>query len=126
MKQVQLISFLSLGMTLHYATGRPVTPITGAIQQAGGKYYEPVQGPVNSEQLPDFTRVDMSLGYFIPFGEANSATVYLAVSNVLNSENPSGYEYSADYSRRHLRTTDYTRSVYFGAVVSFGSFGIDQ
>jgi vitamin B12 transporter len=124
--KMQLIQFLSLGLTFRCATGRPVTPIAGAIQDAGATYYEPIQGPVNSERLPNFVRLDASLGYFLPFGESNSATFYLAVSNVLNQANAARYEYSADYSHRHLKTTDYRRSVYFGTVISLGSFGIDR
>jgi hypothetical protein len=124
--KMQLIQFLSLGLTIRCATGRPVTPIVGAIYVVGAEYYEPIQGPVNSERLPNFVRLDMSLGYFLPFGESNSATFYVAVSNILNQANPVRYEYSADYSQRHLRTTDYQRSIYFGAMISFGSIGIDQ
>ena len=123
--KVQLIQFLSLGLTFRCATGRPVPPIAAAIQEAGAEYYEPIQGPVNSERLPNFARLDVSLGYFLPFGESNSATFYFAVSNVLNQSNPVRYEYSADYSQRYLKTTDYQRSVYFGTMISFGSFGID-
>jgi len=124
--KVQLIQFLSLGLTFRCASGRPVTPIAGAIQETGAEYYEPIQGPVNSERLPNFARLDLSLGYFLPFGESNSATFYFAVSNVLNQANPVRYEYSADYSQRYLKTTDYQRSIYFGTMVSFGSFGIDN
>ncbi|MGD1046179.1 MAG: TonB-dependent receptor [Bacteroidota bacterium] len=124
--KVQVIQFLSLGLTFRYATGIPVTPIAGAIHDVGAEYYEPIQGPVNSERLPNFVRLDMSLGYFLPFGESNSATFYVAVSNVLNQANPVRYEYSADYSQRYLKTTDYQRSIYFGTMISFGSYGIDQ
>ena len=90
--KVQVIQFLSIGMTLRCATGKPVTPIVGAIPEAGGEYYEPIQGPVNSERLPNFIRLDLSVGYFMPFGESNSATFYVAVSNVLNQPNPIDYE----------------------------------
>ena len=124
--KVQLIQFLNFGMTLRYATGRPVTPIVGAIQEVGAEYYEPIQGHVNSERLPNFVRLDMSLGYFMPFGESNSETFYVAISNVLNQANPVSYEYSADYSQRHLKTTDYQRSIYFGTMISLGSYGIDN
>jgi hypothetical protein len=124
--KIQLIQFFSLGLTARYATGKPVTPIVGAIQAAGEEYYEPVQGPVNSERMPDFIRLDASLGYFLPFGDSNSVTFYLAISNLLDQVNPIRYEYSADYSERHMRTTDYRRSIYFGVAISFGSYGIDN
>jgi hypothetical protein len=124
--KIQLIQFLSCGLTFHYATGIPVTPIVGAIQKIGAEYYEPIQGRVNSERLPNFVRLDMSFGYFMPFEESNSIMFYFAVSNVLNQANPVRYEYSADYSQRHLKTTDYQRSIYFGTMISFGSYGIDN
>jgi len=124
--KIQLIQFFSLGLTARYATGKPVTPIVSAIQAAGEEYYEPVQGPINSERMPDFIRIDVSLGYFLPFGDLNSAMIYFAVSNLLDRDNPSGYEYSADYSERTLKTTDYRRSIYFGVAISFGSYGIDN
>jgi hypothetical protein len=124
--KIQLIQFLSCGLTFHYATGIPVTPIAGAIQPAGAMYFEPIQGPINSERMPDFIRLDASLGYFLPFGDSNSTMFYFAVSNLLDRANPVDYEYSPDYSQRRLRTTDYRRSVYFGVAISFGSYGLDN
>lgn len=124
--KIQLIQFLSCGLTFHYATGVPVTPIVGAVQPAGATYFEPIQGPINSERMPDFVRLDADLGYFLPFGDLNSATFYFAISNVLDRANPVGYTYSADYSQRYLITTDYRRSVYFGVSISFGSYGLDN
>ena len=122
----QIIQSLSCGLTFHYASGKPVTPIIGAMQAAGVDYYEPVQGRINSERLPEFIRLDASLGYFLPFGESNSTMFYFAVSNLLDRANPVGYEYSTDYSTRRLRTTDYRRSVYFGIAISFNSYGLDN
>ena len=124
--KIQLIQFLSCELSFRYATGKPVTPVIGAIQSAGAYYYEPIQGSINSERLPDFFRVDASLAYFLPFGDSNSATVYVAVSNLLDRDNPVDYLYSVDYSQRRLRTTDYRRSIYFGVAISFGSYGIDN
>jgi hypothetical protein len=124
--KIQLIQFISLGLTLHFASGKPVTPIISAIQPAGVDYYEPVQGLINSERLPEFIRLDASLGYFLPFGDSSSAMFYFAVSNLLDRDNPVDYEYSADYSQRRLRTTDYRRSIYFGVALSFGSYGLDN
>ncbi len=122
----QLIQFFSMGFTLHYATGKPVTPIVGAVYRSDLGFYEPIQGHVNSERLPDFIRLDGSASYFLPFGNMNSAVFYLGVSNLLNRANPIRYEYSADYLERRLRTTDYLRFIYFGITVSIGSFGIEN
>jgi vitamin B12 transporter len=124
--KIQMIQFLNVGFTLHYATGRPVTPIAGAVFRSDQGYYEPIQGPINSERLPDFIRLDGSVSYFLPFGSSNSAVFYLGLSNLLNRANPVRYEYSFDYSERRLRTTDYKRFIYFGATISFGSFGMES
>lgn len=121
--KAQLIQFLSGGLTLRYATGRPVTPVIGAVYRQQG-YYEPIQGPINSERLPDFVRLDGTLSYFLPFGEANSAAFYFAISNLLDRANPIRYEYSPDYSERRLKTTNYRRFIYFGVAVSLGSLGV--
>jgi vitamin B12 transporter len=122
--KAQVVSLLSLAFTFRYATGLPVTPIVGAIRSDRGEYYEPVEGNVNAERLPDFIRLDATLAYFQPFGEANAATFYIAVTNLLNRPNPVAYEYSQDYTERRLRTTDYRRFIYFGLSLSLGTLGI--
>lgn len=121
--KAQIIQLLSGAITFRYATGRPVTPVVGALYRSEGNYYEPIFGAVNSERLPNFGRLDVSLSYFLPFGSANSAIFYFAVSNLLNRANPVRYEYSMDYSEKKLRTSDYRQFIYFGVSVSIGSLG---
>ncbi len=110
---------LSGGLTLKHATGRPVTPVTGAVPAEAGGYYLPVQGPVGSERLPAFQRLDGSLSYLRPFGRGHQAVLFLAVSNLLNRANVLDYDYSLDYSERRPRATRFRRSVYFGALITF-------
>ena len=117
--KVRLPGGLSGGLTLKHATGRPVTPVTGAVPAEGGGYYLPVQGPVGSERLPAFRRLDGSLSYLRPFGRGHQAVLFLAVSNLLNRANVLDYDYSLDYSERRPRTTRFRRSVYFGAMITF-------
>jgi len=81
-----LIQFFSGGLTFRYATGRPVTPIIGAIRNDQFGFYEPIEGPINSERLPSFQRLDGSLSYYLPYGNGHSATFYLAVSNLLRKK----------------------------------------
>lgn len=119
--KVQLMPFMSASMTFRYATGRPVTPIIGAVRHPGKDYYTPIYGPINSQRLPPFVRLDGGLSYFLPFGTSSAATVYGAVSNLLDRANGVRYEYSPDYSERRLRTSDYRRLFYVGASVSVGS-----
>jgi len=123
--KLQIIQFFSGGLTFRFATGRPATPIVGAIEEENGAYYVPIEGPVGSQRYPDFARLDGTLSYFLPYGGSNSATFYFAVANLLDRPNPVLYEYSLDYSQRKLRTTDYRRSIYFGVALSIGSLGGD-
>jgi hypothetical protein len=69
--KVRLIQFLSAGLTFRYATGRPVTPIIGAIRNEPFDFYEPIEGPVNAERLPPCQRLDGSLSYYLPYGNGN-------------------------------------------------------
>lgn len=116
--KVRLIQFLSGGLTYRFATGRPITPLVGAIRNDEFGFYEPIEGQINSERLPSFQRLDASLSYYLPYGKGHTAVFYLAVSNVLNRANVLGYEYSEDYSERTPRKTNYQRFIYFGVTTT--------
>ncbi|MFQ5823073.1 MAG: TonB-dependent receptor domain-containing protein [bacterium] len=110
---------LTVGLTYRYATGRPFTPVMQANRHPEFDFYIPIEGPVNSERLPIYQRLDGSLSYYYPFKGNNAAIFYLAVSNLLNRQNVLGYDYSFDYSQRTPRTTNYSRFVYFGITINF-------
>ena len=114
----RLVGFLSSGLTFRHATGRPVTPVVGALAEGNGSYFLPIEGSVGSERLPDFRRLDASLSYFFRFGEGHDITFYFSVGNVFNQANVIDYEYSADYTERGERTTNYRRFLYFGATLN--------
>ena len=116
--KARVIGFWSTGFTLRHATGRPITPITSAVRIEDQGYYLPIEGPVGSERLPAFQRLDMNLSYYLPFGRGHNATFYFAVSNVLNHKNVLDYNYSPDYSQRTERRSNYKRFVYFGVAVN--------
>ena len=116
--KMRLIGFLSSGLTFRHATGRPVTPVVGALAEGNGSYFLPIEGAVGSERLPDFQRLDASLSYFLPFGEGHNITFYFSVGNLLNQANVIDYEYSADYTERGERTTNYRRFLYFGTTLN--------
>jgi len=117
--KARLIHYLSGGFTYRYATGRPITPVTGAIPGAGGTYYLPVEGPVGSERLPAFKRLDTDFSYYLPFGRESAVILYLGISNLLNRANVLDYEYSVDFTERRERRTHYHRFIYFGATLQF-------
>jgi len=116
--KLRLIQFFSGGLTYRFATGRPITPIAGAIRNEEFGFYIPIEGPVNSERLPSFQRLDASLSYYLPYGSGNSTTFYFAVSNLLNRSNVLDYDYSLNYSSRMPRTTNYRRFIYFGVTTT--------
>jgi hypothetical protein len=117
--KTRFYQYLSIGFSYRYATGRPITPIEASIKQEPFDYYLPVEGPVSSERLPSFQRFDTTLSYYLPFGFGNAAVFYLSLSNLFDRANIIDYDYSADYSTRKLRKTNYRRFIYFGVSVSF-------
>lgn len=117
--KVRLFGFVSAGLTARLASGRPITPIVDAVPgDDQASYYLPVEGQVASERLPTFRRLDANLSYYLPFRGTHSATVYLAVRNVLDEANVLGYDYSADYQTRTPRVSTYGRSIYMGITIS--------
>ncbi|MCY4604894.1 MAG: TonB-dependent receptor, partial [Gemmatimonadetes bacterium] len=116
--KMQIVRTLSGGLTLKYATGRPITPIVGAVPVVEKSYYLPVEGPVGSERLPSFQQIDGQLSYVHFFGSGHQAVFYLAVNNLLNRANVLDYDYSIDYTLRQPRTTLFRRSIYLGTSVS--------
>ena len=116
--KMRIVRTLSGGLTLRYASGRPITPVVDAVPVAGRGYYLPVEGPVGSERLPSFQQMDGQLSYLLFFGSGHRAVFYFAVNNLLNRANVLDYDYSIDYTRRRPRTSLFRRSVYFGTTVS--------
>src|SRR5699024_7627478 len=116
--KLRLVDNFYAGLSYRFATGRPVTPITNAEFIEEQEYYQPVEGRVNSQRLPNFQRLDVSLSYYWPFAEGKSVTFYISVSNALNRENVTGYSYNRDYSQRSPVISNYSRTVYAGVSVS--------
>ena len=115
--KARIIGTLYLSLAFRQATGRPITPVEGAISEAEGRYFLPVEGPPGSERLPDFRRLDLSASYFMIFGSHN-VTFYVSAGNALNRANVLDYDYALDYSSRSERTTRYRRFLYFGVAAN--------
>jgi len=116
--KLQIFPFLNVGCTYRYATGRPITPIVGAIKDDEFEFFTPIEGPVNSERLPNFQRLDANLSYYHPYGRNNFAVFYLSVANLLDRDNVLDYDYSLDYSVRTPRRSNYRRFIYFGVTTT--------
>lgn len=85
-----------LGLTGRYATGRPYTPIVGAESPEDGRFAAPLYGPVHSDRLPAYFRLDGRLSR-LGRPRGGVAAIYVEGLNVLNRGNVWGYSYDADY-----------------------------
>jgi hypothetical protein len=106
-----------LGFSQRYATGRPYTPITGALFDSANDVWVPQYGTPMSERLPAFQRVDLGFTHLRRIGK-NTAVMYLSLSNVFDRENVFTYRYTQDYSSRIPVRSLFKRSVYVGASVT--------
>lgn len=86
----------TLGAKWNYHSGTPYTPVTGATQDASGRYI-PAYAPVNSGTLPEYHRLDLRFerGYVFNTWKLNT---YFELNNVYFRQNLSGYRYDATYT----------------------------
>lgn len=105
-----------LGAAWRTAAGRPDTPAIGATLTPQG--YEPIWGPINSERLPRYERVDLSVSYLSTVGLRTSLVVFASVDNVGDHFNFFDNVYSADYSTRHPVAGAAPRSFYVGCSIT--------
>ena len=89
----------SVGARFRLVSGNPVTPITGSTYDARTGVYLPIYGATNSKRDPLFNQLDARVEKQWNVGPAKVAA-YLDVQNVYMAENPEGYRYSFDYSKR--------------------------
>jgi vitamin B12 transporter len=105
-----------LGLSQHYATGRPFTPVVGAAFDSVLSVWIPRYGAAMSERLPAFRRVDLGLTHLRRIGAVN-AVFFAGASNLFDRDNVFMYRYSADYSTRIAIRSLFKRSYYVGASV---------
>ncbi len=88
-----------LGARFRYVTGNPFTPIVRAAYDAGRDSYLPEFGPINGRRNAAFHQLDVRAEKRFEL-DPLSLALYLDVQNVYNRQNPEGYDYSYDYSKR--------------------------
>lgn len=91
----------NIGMKWLFNSGKPYTPVERVEHlpdsASGGVIIYPVEGPINSERFPVYSRVDLRVERnFRLIG--NPLQVYLEVINLLNRKNVYDYNYNRDYS----------------------------
>ena len=103
---------LAGGARLRVSSGRPVTPVVGAVRP--GPFVLPVEGPVGSERLPAYVRLDLNVSYALSVPRLGTLILFGAANNVLDRANVVGRLYTPDYGSWEPDVTAYRRSVYAG------------
>ncbi|WP_161787133.1 carboxypeptidase-like regulatory domain-containing protein [Hymenobacter sp. IS2118] len=106
-----------LGAFAQYRAGAPFTPVLGATTDpATGAVQPQYAATPNAAALPNYFRADISASKFVRRpSKAGSLVLFAVLSNVFNTENVSGYTYSADYQQA-TPTLFQRRLLYFGLV----------
>jgi hypothetical protein len=84
-----------LGTRWNYHSGTPYTPIVGTGTYPDGRV-RPLYGPINSERLPDYHRLDLRLDREF----SRRVKGYVEIINAYAHKNVGGYRYNADFSER--------------------------
>jgi hypothetical protein len=85
----------SVGSTVRFGTGAPITPILGGQTGQDGRM-TPVYGPTTSERLPNYLRVDARVMRFIR-ARSFLLTTFVEIIDAGNRANVSGLTYDASY-----------------------------
>jgi tetratricopeptide (TPR) repeat protein len=104
----------SVGTTLRYGTGAPVTPVLGRTSSASGRI-EPVFGTPLSHRLPAYGRLDVRVMRFVPLPVA-MLTTFAEIINITDRRNVAAVSYDASY-RTRIETPSFfaTRTLVMGA-----------
>ncbi|MFZ6033900.1 MAG: TonB-dependent receptor [Melioribacter sp.] len=95
-----LSDYFQLGFTCRYATGRPYTPVVGAVYKEKYDIYEPIYGADNSVRFPDYKRIDLRLTYYNMLFNKYYLVVYAEALNIFGFKNLFGYSYLFDYGQK--------------------------
>ncbi len=87
------------GLRFQLVSGNPSTPILGGIFDADYDTWLPIPGPVNSERMPLYHRLDLRVDYTWAFVYW-ALSVFLDVQNVYNYQSIEGMQYNYDFSER--------------------------
>ena len=108
-----ITNLFMLGASYKISTGRPYTPVTGAIYNAGQNAYIPISAETNSGRFPTYQRVDINSQYiFTAFNKF--VILILALNNLFNQDNLYGYTYNFDYSQKIKVRSSNERTLYLG------------
>ncbi len=108
----------SLGLRYSFATGRPFTPLLGREWAPESLSYIPEWGAPYSERLPAYQRMDLNGSWSFLFLK-RMIVLYFGITNLLDNENISRYDYGDDYAGRRDQPSIFGRSLFAGIYVPF-------
>jgi hypothetical protein len=113
--QYQLASSWQVGMRAGFSTGRPYTPVVDRTYDPARAIWRPVFGAHQSDEMPDYRRVDVRLTklFSLPalgsIPESGVCVFYVEVLNVLDDRNVLDWVYNDDYSSRYANESYFSR-----------------
>lgn len=93
-----------VGGRFQLTTGKPYTPVIGAVYQADVDLYTPMYGATNSRRVATQHQLDLRVDHAWTFARWR-LSAYLDVSNVYLNAAAIDYQYDFDYTRRTPITT---------------------
>ncbi len=87
------------GLRFQLVSGNPITPIMGGVFDADSDNYLPLPGPINSERLPLYHRLDIRVDYTWAFRRW-ALSLFLDLQNAYNHQSIEGVDYNYDYTER--------------------------
>jgi hypothetical protein len=115
-----ITAMLQLGINYKCATGRPFTPVTGAVYRPEMGIYQPVYGSKNSERFGNYQRLDLRITYLNQLFRKYFTVIYLEALNILDLRNIFGYTYNFDYSQiKEVQSYFGRRTIVVGVQVTF-------
>jgi outer membrane receptor protein involved in Fe transport len=88
-----------LGARFQYTTGKPYTPVTGAVFASDTNRYVPQYGAVNSLRQPDANQLDIRVDHYWTF-KTWKLSGYLDVSNVYMNAPIVAESYNENYTKK--------------------------
>jgi hypothetical protein len=98
----------NLNFAWRYHTGWPTTPVTleETVDGDGNPVYVPVLGPLNSERLTNYHRLDFRASRAFRVGTRSKLTFFVDVQNVYDRKNLAGFDTSIDSEEGVIETDE--------------------
>ncbi|MBI5836894.1 MAG: TonB-dependent receptor [Candidatus Eisenbacteria bacterium] len=120
--QYRLSSSTEVGVKFNVTSGRPYTPVAGAVYDTVRHNWRPLYGDHNSGLLPPYNRLDVRLTRLFKIGRvfglpaSSVCATYIEALNVLGRRNVLDYYYNQDYTRTYVEESYFSRRFLVGGV----------